>query len=179
MEHRRPRRFQVQGADSGLHHTRANGGECAQRAWRVALPNGKRTYAAPGAQVDGTDPATGDCLYFTGDHLESVRGVYDQSRDRVARYAYAPYGETIAAEAAGTTNRRFTGYYWEPESQSYFAPFRQYNPGQARWTTRDPLGSSQISAQFRNQQGQLGPFGMRSLLKASRVWAGAVQYLGK
>ena len=69
-----------------------------------------RTYISAGdtmqqveatlADVDGTDPATGDYRYYALDHLGSVRGLYDQAKSAVASAEYEPYGAVYAASGA-------------------------------------------------------------------------------
>ena len=98
-------------------------------------------YYVPGlASHAGSDPATGGVWHFQlNDHLGSPRTLLGQSKQVLARYAYTPFGNTALA-AGLPMDIGYTGHTREPEIGQYFAPFRYYSPGNARWLTRDPLG---------------------------------------
>ena len=51
-----------------------------------------------------------------------------------------PYGEDYHIVAPSDLTRRYTGHDWDEAANHYFAPYRFYNPQQARWLTRDPSG---------------------------------------
>jgi len=75
------------------------------------------------------------------DHLGSSRGVYNSDKTHYAALEYTPYGELYASSGSisGIT-RRYTGHDWDDAAELYYAPYRYYAPGLARWLTRDPLG---------------------------------------
>ncbi len=92
------------------------------------------------AHVDGTDPSTGNYVYYTDDHLGSVRALHDQSKNLQGNREYSPYGSLLGASNLNLTTHGFTGHDWDATAAMYFAPFRHYNPSIGRWTMRDPLG---------------------------------------
>ncbi len=89
--------------------------------------------------VAGSDPASGDYRYYFRDHLGSTRRLLDDSKNTDAIYEFTPYGQ-VYAHTGETTTHLFTGHDWDPTANLYYAPFRYYAPGLARWLTRDPLG---------------------------------------
>jgi len=79
-------------------------------------------------------------LYYTRDHLGSVREALDAGGTMQARYDYDPYGQrTILTEDIPTTFA-YTGHYFHKPSGLYFSPFRGLDPTAGRWLNRDPLG---------------------------------------
>jgi RHS repeat-associated protein len=54
-------------------------------------------------------------------------------------YEYTPYGEPYIATGLDLP-QKFTGHWQIPQAGIYYAPYRMYSPGIARWLTRDPLG---------------------------------------
>ncbi len=96
-----------------------------------ASPNG-----ALAMDIPGENPLT---IYYTHDHLGSVRGLYLDADTSVGTYEYTPYGEMY--EATGNDYLYgFTGHLWLPNFGMNYAPYRFYDPAAARWLTRDPLG---------------------------------------
>ena len=92
--------------------------------------------------VAGTNPATGAYRYYASDHLGSTRGLYDGSKSALGSYEYSPYGEVYASTGSvSNITRRYTGHDWDDAAELYYAPYRYYAPGLARWITRDPLGT--------------------------------------
>jgi len=100
------------------------------------LPSSKGTQLS---HVDGSAPASGAYNYYAHDHLGSPRGVYSQAQAVVATQEFTPYGSHYATTGPSQTVG-FTGHHWDPDVKSYYAPYRYYNPGSARWLSRDPLG---------------------------------------
>jgi len=98
-----------------------------------------KTYLGGLGEIAGSNPSTGTYSYYVTDHLGSTRRILDGNRVLLARYDYMPYGGPLH-HAGLPLDRGFTGHKWDPASDAYYAPFRYYSPGMARWMTRDPLG---------------------------------------
>jgi len=64
--------------------------------------------------------------------------VIDAAAAVVNHYTYEPYGQTLDAAETVTNPWRFTGQYWDAETEEYHLRARQYNPFLARFTARDP-----------------------------------------
>jgi RHS repeat-associated protein len=79
-------------------------------------------------------------LYYTTDHLGSIREVVDGKGTVRARYGYTPYGER--AKEAGDLDADFgyTAHYTHESSGIILAPYRGYDPITGRWLSRDPIG---------------------------------------
>ncbi len=90
------------------------------------------------ADIQGYDVVTGTPRYYSHDHLGSTRTIRNQAKATLARFDYDPYGSPISQGASAT--RTYTGHDFDSTAGMYFAPFRYYVPGLARWTERDPLG---------------------------------------
>ncbi|MBI1319877.1 MAG: hypothetical protein GC168_13185 [Candidatus Hydrogenedens sp.] len=99
----------------------------------------EKWYQGKAAHVDGSNPASGAYNYYAHDHLGSPRGIYSQTQAVIATQEYTPYG-TQYATAGPVQSIGFTGHMWDADTQTYYAPFRFYSPGNARWLSRDPLG---------------------------------------
>jgi RHS repeat-associated protein len=91
------------------------------------------------SHVDGSAPASGAYNYYAHDHLGSPRGVYSQAQAVVATQEFTPYGSHYATTGPAQTVG-FTGHIWDASTQAFYAPYRYYSPGTARWLSRDPLG---------------------------------------
>jgi len=96
------------------------------------------------AQHDIDDDATPDPLdfkyFYLHDRLGSVRLVIDDDEgDVVEYYTYEPFGEVIDDDGTFENAFRFTGQYFDAEIEEYYLRARQYNPGIARFTSRDPV----------------------------------------
>ena len=95
-----------------------------------------------GEEDDGTD------LYYTRDHLGSVREVTDSSGTVQKRYDYTAYGSlsllTGSAPASGLLTEGFTGhihFQWQG-MELVIAPYRIYDPRLGRWLSRDPIAEA-------------------------------------
>jgi RHS repeat-associated protein len=82
----------------------------------------------------------GAILFYTRDHLGSVRELVDMSQTVRARYDYDPYG--IATKISGDRDSQllYTGHYWHAQSGLYLTLFREYDPALGRWLSGDPSG---------------------------------------
>ncbi len=141
--------YQYDGA--GKRRQRTGGGTTTRYRWDAGwnvlneednLGNLTRTYVGRStAHVDGSDPSTGTWRFYVHDHLGSTRGVYNSDKTPYAGLEHTPYGELYASSGSSSDiTRRYTGHDWDAAAGLYYAPYRYYSPGLARWITRDPLG---------------------------------------
>ena len=77
--------------------------------------------------------------YLLTDHLGSTRVVLDAEDKTVARYEYAPHGETtVAGTAAGEVRYRYTGHPYDEGQEVYETLARVYDPTVGRFLSVDP-----------------------------------------
>ena len=95
------------------------------------------------AQVARDDQGNEGVRYLLTDHLGSTRGVVDADGNAVARYEYAPHGETtIAGTAAAELPYRYTGHLYDEAQGLYQTPARGYDPTTGRFLSVDPARQS-------------------------------------
>ena len=91
------------------------------------------------AQVVQDGQGGEEVRYLLADHLGSTRAVLDADGNAVARFEYAPYGETTAAgTAAAEVRYRYTGHPWDEAQGLYETPARGYDPTLGRFLSVDP-----------------------------------------
>ncbi len=91
------------------------------------------------AQVARDDQGSQAVRYLLADHLGSTRAALDADGNVVARYEYAPHGETaLAAGAAAEARYRYTGHPYDEEQGLYETPARGYDPTLGRFLSVDP-----------------------------------------
>ena len=91
------------------------------------------------AQVVQDGQGSEEVRYLLTDHLGSTRVVVDAEGNAVARYEYAPHGETTAAgTAAGEVRYRYTGHPYDEGQEVYETPARGYDPTLGRFLSVDP-----------------------------------------
>jgi RHS repeat-associated protein len=78
-------------------------------------------------------------LFYTRDHLGSVREMTDNTGSIRARYEYDPYGRVTQISGDLASDFRYTGHYFHPISGMYLPVFRAYDPEAGRWISRDPI----------------------------------------
>ena len=79
-------------------------------------------------------------LYYTTDHLGSIRELVDATGAVRARYDYDPYGNRTKQPSGDLdADFGFTGHYTHAASGLVLAPYRGYDPGTGRWLSRDPI----------------------------------------
>jgi len=82
-------------------------------------------------------------LFYTRDHLGSVRGMTDGAGTLRARYEYDLYGSRSANQIGGVNALEcdfgFTGHYQHGPSKLLAAPARFFSPELGRWISRDPI----------------------------------------
>jgi RHS repeat-associated protein len=98
-----------------------------------------RRYFPQGESVVGAGATS---LFYTRDHLGSIRETLDAGGSLQARYDYDVYGrQTILAETS-PASFGFTGHFQHRPSGLYLALLRAYDPRLGRWLSRDPLGEA-------------------------------------
>jgi RHS repeat-associated protein len=95
-----------------------------------------RKYFREGEVIAGADTP----LYYASDQLGSVRDVLSlHDGSRVESYDYDSYGNLTYRLGHTTTNFRYAGMFYEPNSELYLTQYRAYDPVTGRWLSRDPL----------------------------------------
>jgi RHS repeat-associated protein len=141
----------------GLVSTRRIPSETTSYAWDTSsdLPElaletvskGKKSQTSSytyGAGPIGLVNEAGSYAFHT-DSLGSVAELSDAGGNSVESYRYSPYGEAYApgdsAEASSRSSNpiRFTGQYFDSESDLYNMRAREYEPGTGRFMQVDPL----------------------------------------
>jgi len=98
-----------------------------------------RRYFGEGEEILGT----GELLYYSRDHLGSVRDLlFAQSGNVVASYDYDPYGNVTQAAGTASSDHRYAGMFYHENSGLYLTHFRVYDPRTSRWLSREPIGES-------------------------------------
>jgi RHS repeat-associated protein len=95
-----------------------------------------RNYYLRGELRDGVP------LYYTRDHLGSVREMVDASGSVRARYGYDAWGARQKLEGDLDAAMGYTGFYTHAELGWVMAPLRQYDPAYGRWRSMDPIGEA-------------------------------------
>ena len=81
-------------------------------------------------------------LYYTRDHLGSIRELLDSTATVRARYDYTPYGERTKQTGDFDTDRAFTGHELHNPTGLTLAPFRTYDAALGRWISPDPIAEN-------------------------------------
>jgi RHS repeat-associated protein len=97
---------------------------------RRFFPQGEMVIAAEGATN----------LFYTRDHLGSIREAVDSTGTLRSRYDYDPFGQQAILSENLNTSFAFTGDFQHRPSGLYFAFHRGLDPRLGRWLNRDPLG---------------------------------------
>jgi len=93
----------------------------------------KRYY--PQGVIDNGTP-----LFYSMDHLGSIRELTDSTGAIRARYAYEPFGSRTKLAGDLDADFGFTGFHHHNMSGLDFAVYRAYDPVAGRWISRDPIG---------------------------------------
>ena len=91
------------------------------------------------AQVFGT-LASGTPVYAYHDHLATVRQWRYPNKNLARANEYDPYGNFYSYSGYLPMPRVYALHEFDLALQQYRAPYRNYSPSMARWTTLDPLG---------------------------------------
>ncbi len=91
-------------------------------------------------------------LYYTKDHLGSIRNVYTDTGEELASFDYSPFGKRtlVSGTGAGVDGEEiefgYTGHHYHAPSKTILTLYRAYDPNLGRWLSPDPLGES-VNAQ--------------------------------
>jgi RHS repeat-associated protein len=94
----------------------------------------KKFYSQGFVDTDATN------LYYTRDHLGSIRELTDSTQAIRARYDYDPYGRVTKISGDRDSIFLYTGHLWHSPSGFYLTLYRAYDPNLGRWISRDPIG---------------------------------------
>jgi len=83
-------------------------------------------------------------LFYTRDHLGSIREVTDSTGTLLARYDYDPYGRRTKVSGTFDADFGFTGHYVHLATGLHLAYYRAYDADLARWLNRDPVDGVEI-----------------------------------
>jgi RHS repeat-associated protein len=85
-------------------------------------------------------------FYYLRNHQESIAQLTDASANTEWTYTYDPFGETKTATkvdpAAPDNPMQYNGQYVDAASNLYNLRARQYDPGDGRFLSTDPVGSA-------------------------------------
>jgi RHS repeat-associated protein len=82
----------------------------------------------------------GTSLFYTRDHLGSVRELTDNAQVVRARYDYDPYGRMAKIQGDRDTVFAYADYFYHAASGLNLTIYRAYDSNFARWISRDPIG---------------------------------------
>jgi RHS repeat-associated protein len=108
---------------------RNNANAVVKRFWS----KGEQRFAA-----DNSEPAVLN-LFYTRDHLGSLRELVDQSGVIRAIYQYDDWGNRTKPEGDLDADFGYTGHFEHAPSGLTLAPYRGYNARLGRWLSRDPI----------------------------------------
>jgi len=91
------------------------------------------------AQMMGT-LASGAPVYAYHDHLATVRQWRYPNKNLARANEYDPYGNFYSYSGYMPMPRIYALHEFDLALQQYRAPYRNYSPSMARWTTLDPAG---------------------------------------
>ena len=80
----------------------------------------------------------GTKLFYTRDHLGSVRELTDNTQTVRTRYDYDPYGRMTKVSGDRDSVFGYTNHFWHEPSGLNLAMYRAYDPNLGRWISRDP-----------------------------------------
>jgi RHS repeat-associated protein len=81
-------------------------------------------------------------LFYTRDHLGSVREALNQAGALQARSDYDPYGQQTVLTDILLPSFAFTGHYQHQPTGLYLTLYRALDPRAGRWLSRDPLAEA-------------------------------------
>jgi RHS repeat-associated protein len=118
----------------------------------------KRFYDQGFVDSDGT------ALFYTRDHLGSIRELTDGQQAVRARYDYDPYGRMTKVSGDKDSPFTYTGHFWHQPSGLNLSLFRAYDPNLGRWISGDPIeeaGGGNLYGYVDNEPiGQIDPLGL-------------------
>lgn len=100
-----------------------------------------RHFYAQGVYIPAaSSPA--DKLFYTRDHLGSIRDLVDDSESTVASYSYDPWGRRTKISGSADADFGYTGHFQHATSELTLTWFRPYDAKLGRWLSRDPIAES-------------------------------------
>jgi RHS repeat-associated protein len=81
-------------------------------------------------------------LFYSRDHLGSVREVTDANGNLVARYDYDAWGRRTRVFGTYRADWGYAGYFVHRASKLNLTWYRAYDPDLGRWVSRDPIGEA-------------------------------------
>jgi RHS repeat-associated protein len=78
-------------------------------------------------------------LFYTKDHLGSIRELTDDNQNVVARYSYDPWGRRTKVSGLEDADFGYTGHFEHSTSGLTLTWYRAYDAELARWLSRDPM----------------------------------------
>jgi RHS repeat-associated protein len=96
----------------------------------------KRYFGAGVQEVAGDAPTN---LFYSRDHLGSVREVTDANGNLVARYDYDAWGRRTRVFGTYEADWGYAGYFVHRASKLNLTWYRAYDPDLGRWVSRDPI----------------------------------------
>jgi RHS repeat-associated protein len=82
----------------------------------------------------------GTSLFYTRDHVGSIREATGPQGVIRARYDYDPYGRRTELTEDLHADFGFTGHFYHAPSGLHLALYRAYDADAGRWLSRDPIG---------------------------------------
>lgn len=126
--------------------------------------------------VDGTK------LYYTRDHLGSIRELVDDQRNVRARYEYDPYGRATKISGDRDSLFQYAGMIWHAPSKLNLTINRPYDQVLGRWTQRDPIeedGGLNLYAYVENDPiNSVDPYGLKRVCVGHRILVTAYASVG-
>jgi len=108
--------------------------------------------------------AAGTTLFYSVDHLGSIRELSDPTGGIRAQFSFAPYGKRTKHSGELDAEFGFTGYFFHENSALLLAPYRAYSSGYGRWANRDMIeeeGGLNLYAYVENAPSlRTDPFGL-------------------
>ncbi|MEO8614474.1 MAG: RHS repeat-associated core domain-containing protein, partial [Luteolibacter sp.] len=115
---------------SGVLQERSSDGGTITKTY---TPQGEQSYLTINSQ-----PSTLN-LFYTRDHLGSVREVVAEDGTLVARYDYKPYGERVLVSGSYEAAKGYTGHDYDVSSGLVLTLYRAYDPQTGRWLSPDSI----------------------------------------
>lgn len=81
-------------------------------------------------------------LFYTKDHLGSIRELVDNNGGTSARYSYDSWGKRSKESGSVDADIGYTGHFEHAPSGLILTWYRAYDPTLGRWLSRDPIGEA-------------------------------------
>jgi RHS repeat-associated protein len=115
-------------------------------------------------------------LYYTRDHLGSIREITESTGALVAKYQYDPWGVTTQLAGTYVSDIGYEGYLKHTVSGLLITPHRFYAPRMGRWMSDDPAGmhggTNLYGFDYNDPLGRIDPSGLTPL----GAMAGVISY---